>query len=101
MATVSSDQRLKVFDLNDEGEWVISESFRAHDASINRVCSLKTEPFVGTVADSYVQVIWGPPEHGQIIATCSYDRTVRIWEEQEMGSYYTNQSTHINAQLSN
>lgn len=39
MATVSSDQRLKVFDLNDEGEWVISESFRAHDASINRVRS--------------------------------------------------------------
>ncbi|RPB13864.1 WD40 repeat-like protein [Morchella conica CCBAS932] len=65
MATVSSDQRLKVFDLNDEGEWVISESFRAHDAIINRV-------------------IWGPPEHGQIIATCSYDRLVRIWEEQEM-----------------
>lgn len=39
MATVSSDQRLKVFDLNDDGEWVISESFRAHDASINRVRS--------------------------------------------------------------
>lgn len=65
MATVSSDQRLKIFDLNDEGEWVISDSFKAHDSSINRV-------------------IWGPPEHGQILATCSYDRTVRIWEEQEM-----------------
>ncbi|RPB03221.1 WD40 repeat-like protein [Choiromyces venosus 120613-1] len=67
MATVSSDQRLKVFDLNDDGEWVLSESIRAHEASITRV-------------------IWGPPEHGQIIATCSYDRTVKIWEEQEMGS---------------
>jgi nucleoporin SEH1 len=65
MATVSSDQRLKIFDLNDEGEWVISDSFKAHDSSINRV-------------------VWGPPEHGQILATCSYDRTVRIWEEQEM-----------------
>lgn len=32
------------------------------------------------------QVIWGPPEHGQIIATCSLDRTVRIWEEQETGA---------------
>ncbi|KAA8893817.1 WD40-repeat-containing domain protein [Sphaerosporella brunnea] len=67
MATVSSDQRLKIFDLNDEGEWVIADSFKAHDSSINKV-------------------IWGPPEHGQIVATCSYDRTVRIWEEQEMGS---------------
>ncbi|KAG0636405.1 WD40-repeat-containing domain protein [Tuber brumale] len=65
MATVSSDQRLKVFDLSDDGEWVLSESIRAHEASITRV-------------------IWGPPEHGQIIATCSYDRMVRIWEEQEM-----------------
>lgn len=37
MATVSSDQMLKVFDLNDGGVWVLSESFRAHDASINRV----------------------------------------------------------------
>ncbi|KAL7275229.1 epoxide hydrolase, soluble (sEH) [Rhizina undulata] len=65
MATVSSDQQLKVFDLNPAEEWVLSDSFKAHDASINRV-------------------IWGPPEHGQIIATCSYDRTVRIWEEQEL-----------------
>jgi len=68
MATVSSDQRLKIFDLNDEGTWVISSSFKAHDSSINRV-------------------IWGPPEHGQIVATCSYDRAVRIWEEQEMGTF--------------
>lgn len=52
MATVSSDQRLKVFDLNDEGEWVISESFRAHDASINRVCGLKVGLFVVIIADS-------------------------------------------------
>ena|SRR5690554_552410 len=37
MATVSSDQRLKIFDLNDDGEWVASDSFKAHDASINRV----------------------------------------------------------------
>ncbi|KAF8541347.1 WD40-repeat-containing domain protein [Trichophaea hybrida] len=69
MATVSSDQRLKVFDLNDEGEWVPSDTFKAHDGSINKV-------------------IWGPPEHGQILATSSYDRTVRIWEEQEMGTPY-------------
>jgi len=37
MATVSSDQRLKVFDLSDEGDWVLSESIRAHEASITRV----------------------------------------------------------------
>jgi len=37
MATVSSDQRLKVFDLSDDGDWVLSESIRAHEASITRV----------------------------------------------------------------
>jgi nucleoporin SEH1 len=37
MATVSSDQKLKIFDLNDAGEWELSDSFKAHDASINRV----------------------------------------------------------------
>lgn len=51
MATVSSDQLLKVFDLNDEGEWVISESFRAHDASINKVC-VRSEVFANIIADS-------------------------------------------------
>ncbi|KAI5816839.1 WD40-repeat-containing domain protein [Pyronema omphalodes] len=65
MATVSADQRLKIFDKDDNGEWSKSGEVKAHDASI-------------------VKVIWGPPEHGQILATCSYDRHVRIWEEQEM-----------------
>lgn len=37
MATVSSDQRLKIFDLSDDGDWVLSESIRAHEASITRV----------------------------------------------------------------
>ncbi|RPB23753.1 WD40 repeat-like protein [Terfezia boudieri ATCC MYA-4762] len=64
IVTCSSDQRLKIFDLNDEGEWIQSESWKAHDGSISKV-------------------IWGHPEHGHIIASCSNDRTVRIWEEQE------------------
>lgn len=42
MATVSSDQKLKVFDLNDEGEWVLSDTFKAHDASISRVRTSST-----------------------------------------------------------
>lgn len=37
MATVSSDQRLKIFDLSEGNEWVQSDSFKAHDASINKV----------------------------------------------------------------
>ena len=27
------------------------------------------------------KVIWAYPEFGQVLATCSYDRTVAVWEE--------------------
>jgi nucleoporin SEH1 len=87
MATVSSDQRLKVFDLNDEGGWILSDSVRAHDSSINKVwlSPSRSEGKDALTERVKKKVVWGPPEHGQILATCSYDRTVRIWEEQEMG----------------
>ena len=29
------------------------------------------------------KVAWAHPEFGQVIASCSYDRTVSIWEELE------------------
>lgn len=29
------------------------------------------------------KVQWAHPEFGQVLASCSYDRSVRIWEEQE------------------
>ena len=34
--------------------------------------------------DSVVlKVSWSHPEFGQALASCSFDRTVKIWEEQE------------------
>lgn len=36
---------------------------------------------------SVLKVSWAHPEFGQVIATCSFDRTVRIWEEQEHGKH--------------
>jgi nucleoporin SEH1 len=30
------------------------------------------------------KVVWAHPEFGQVIASCSYDRNVYIWEEEEM-----------------
>ncbi len=47
-----------------------SNNFQAHDSSI-------------------LKVIWSHPEFGQLLATCSFDRTIKIWEEAEnetMGS---------------
>jgi len=65
LVTCSSDQRIKVWDLNEEtGQWVINDSWKAHDCSI-------------------LKVSWAHPEYGQVFASCSIDRTVKIWEEQE------------------
>nr|CAH8873106.1 unnamed protein product [Trichobilharzia regenti] len=62
MATCSSDQMIKVWDLKDNGEWVCTASWRCHLGSAWRVN-------------------WAHPEFGQVIATCSFDRTIAIWEE--------------------
>ena len=62
LATCSSDQTIKVFDQNESGEWEENDSWRAHDATI-------------------LDVAWANPETGQVIVSCSMDRSVRIYEE--------------------
>ncbi|KAH7583766.1 Nucleoporin SEH1 [Nakaseomyces glabratus] len=63
MATCSSDQHIKVFKLDkDATRWELNDSWRAHDSSI-------------------VSLDWASPEYGRIIASASYDKTIKIWEE--------------------
>lgn len=63
VATCSSDQHIKVFKLDKEtNEWELSESWKAHDSSI-------------------VSLDWAAPEFGRIIASVSYDKTIKLWEE--------------------
>lgn len=67
LATCSSDQHVKVFDRvgqNDgpNGGWELCDSWKAHDAAV-------------------VKVTWCGPEFGQVIASCSHDCTIRIFEE--------------------
>lgn len=63
VATCSSDQHIKVFKLDKEtSEWELSDSWKAHDSSI-------------------VSVDWASPEYGRIIVSASYDKTVKLWEE--------------------
>jgi nucleoporin SEH1 len=62
MVTCSSDRTLKVFDLDEAGNWHLADSWKAADASI-------------------IKCVWAHPEHGQVVACCSIDRTVRIFEE--------------------
>ena len=35
-----------------------------------------------THSGSVWRVVWAHPEFGQVLATCSFDRTVAVWEEQ-------------------
>lgn len=82
MATCSSDQSVKVksssqvlvqliesiesssqvFDLDENDEWRCTADWKTH-------------------AGSVWKVNWAHPEFGQILATCSFDRTAAIWEE--------------------
>lgn len=68
LATCSSDQRIKVWDLDDVNGWVCTHQWKAHSGPI-------------------WHVDWAAPEFGQVIASCSSDRTVCVWEESE-GSYF-------------
>lgn len=66
IATVSSDQHIKVFDLDSAtSSWILNDLWKAHDSLIAKIS-------------------WAHPEFSssKIIASCSYDRTVKIWQEQ-------------------
>ncbi|KAK6464758.1 WD40-repeat-containing domain protein [Scheffersomyces coipomensis] len=66
IATASSDQHIKVFDLDSSNSsWVLNDSWKGHDSSI-------------------VKLSWAHPEFSssKILASCSYDRTVKVWQEQ-------------------
>lgn len=64
LATCSSDQKIKVFDQAENGEWLLTTEWKAHCGSVWKLA-------------------WAHPEFGQIIASCSFDKTVIIWEEAE------------------
>ncbi|XP_076045357.1 nuclear pore complex protein Nup44A [Oratosquilla oratoria] len=76
MATCSSDQSVKIWDLNEDEEWVCTYSWKTHSGSVWKIT-------------------WAHPEFGQIIATCSFDRTAAVLEEVIGDSGHGIQSTWI------
>ncbi|KAJ1922603.1 epoxide hydrolase, soluble (sEH) [Tieghemiomyces parasiticus] len=63
LCTVGSDHTIKVWQSRPEtGQWKLLSSWSGHDSSLTKVC-------------------WAHPEFGNLIATGSFDRTVRIWQQ--------------------
>lgn len=52
----------QIWDQDKFGNWNLSSAWKAHSGSVWKVT-------------------WCHPEFGQVIATCSFDRTACIWEE--------------------
>ncbi|BEI92844.1 uncharacterized protein CcaverHIS019_0504720 [Cutaneotrichosporon cavernicola] len=63
LATCSADHKIKIFSKLPDGTWELETEWKAHDAPI-------------------LQLSFAHPIHGVLLASCSHDRTVRIWEEQ-------------------
>lgn len=62
LALSSTDHTIQVWDLSHDGTYKLTSKFRSHSGSVWKVT-------------------WAHPEFGQILATCSLDRTAIIWEE--------------------
>lgn len=52
----------QVWDEDEHGNWHLTASWKAHSGSVWKVT-------------------WAHPECGQVLATCSFDRTAAVWEE--------------------
>eukprot|EP00339_Tiarina_fusa_P002451 CAMPEP_0117024404 /NCGR_PEP_ID=MMETSP0472-20121206/18132_1 /TAXON_ID=693140 ORGANISM="Tiarina fusus, Strain LIS" /NCGR_SAMPLE_ID=MMETSP0472 /ASSEMBLY_ACC=CAM_ASM_000603 /LENGTH=292 /DNA_ID=CAMNT_0004730835 /DNA_START=36 /DNA_END=914 /DNA_ORIENTATION=+ len=65
MATASSDRTIKIFSIENRSHTPLAE-LRGHDGPV-------------------WQVAWAHPKHGNILASCGYDRKVIIWQENASG----------------
>ncbi|PVV03385.1 hypothetical protein BB560_002123 [Smittium megazygosporum] len=72
IATCGSDKKIRVYDyLEEDDTWELSAVWKAHNGSV-------------------LSISWAPPEYGNVLASSSLDRNVKIWVEyEERGSEKT------------
>lgn len=74
LATCSSDQSVKVFNIKDDNHYLVA-TLKGH---------------LGPVW----QLTWSHPKYGNLLASCSYDKKVIIWKE--VGNDWINHYEYIN-----
>mmetsp|Transcript_17044 Transcript_17044/g.23850 ORF Transcript_17044/g.23850 Transcript_17044/m.23850 type:complete len:320 (-) Transcript_17044:198-1157(-) len=67
IATASSDRSIKIFELQGKNQTLVAE-LKGHSGPV-------------------WQVAWGHPKHGNLLASCSYDRKVCIWQEVQKNNW--------------
>ena len=66
LATCAADHRVIVWEQGPDGQWDVHDGDRSH---------------LQKHSSAVFKVSWAHPEFGQVLASCSADRTVIIWEE--------------------
>mmetsp|Transcript_214 Transcript_214/g.343 ORF Transcript_214/g.343 Transcript_214/m.343 type:complete len:322 (+) Transcript_214:219-1184(+) len=74
LATCSSDHKIKMWSAGPSGEWQCEAELEGHKGAVWKVA-------------------WAHPEFGQILASCSFDQNVCIWEEQDAPLTVSSQSS--------
>ena len=96
LATCSSDQKVKIWDTNPQGEWALSAEFKVSYSTVQYstapgITRLESIMLLLTLCHIFFRqshsvsvhkVAWAHPEFGPVLASCSADRQVFIYEEQ-------------------
>lgn len=80
--------RIKIWVLDEStGNWTAEDEWRVSNRSlacaIFQYSKLTCRSVVKAHDAPIVKLTWAHPENGSVIASCSFDRTVKIWEEKK------------------
>lgn len=83
LATCSLDHRIKIWQLDEsDGTWTAVADWKVRVPFAFTLRQFIVTILVGQAHDAAVtKLSWAHPEFGSVLASSSFDRTVKIWEE--------------------